>query len=131
MHINNVIANTNNVCVYCNLFILFRAGKLLTKVHLDFVLAIKTTIKVINNLICYGYNDNSSHLCKFCYSIIIEKKIPKFGFANCINILFYQKYPNVLSNLTLVKETLMAHVQPIMFVIKLRLGKTGSTALYH
>lgn len=131
MHINNVIANKNNVCTYCSLFIPFRASILLTKIYLKFVLAIKATVIVNYNLDYYRYIINNSYFCKYCCSIIIEKKISKFGFANCIYILFYQKYLDIFSDLTLIKEAFIACIYHVIFVIKLKPNKTSLTTLYY
>ncbi len=65
------------------------------------------------------------------YGMIIEKQIPKFGSANCINVLPCQKYSDVLSDLTPIEEAFIACAHPVMFVIKLRPSGTGSTASYH
>lgn len=68
-----MIADTNNVHVYCNLFILFGTCILLTKAHPKFVFAIKAAVIVDENLNCCGYIDNSSHFCNTYYGMIIEK----------------------------------------------------------
>lgn len=59
LHINNMIANTNNIWAYCNLFIPFRASILLFKPHSDFILAIKTVVIANNDLDYCGATDNS------------------------------------------------------------------------
>lgn len=79
-----MITNTNNVYIYFNIFILFEVDTLLTRVYLEFVSIIKVAIIVYNYFGYYKYIDNSSHFSKFYYNIIIEKKIPEFGFANYI-----------------------------------------------
>lgn len=104
---------------------------LLPKIYSKFVLVIKVAIIANNGLDYYEYTDNSSYFCNLCYSMIVEKKILKFGSANCINILPCQKYPDILSDLTLVKEAFIVCAQPILSIIKLRPSKTGLTALYY
>lgn len=84
-----MIVDINDIYAYYGLFILFRAGILLTRIYSDFILAIKATIIANDNLDYYKYTNNDSDFCKFYYSIIIEKKITKFRFANFINIWFY------------------------------------------
>ncbi len=110
---------------------MFGTGTLLTKVHLEFVLAIEAVIIVNNDLNCCGHIDNSSHFCNTYYGMIVKKQIPKFGFANYINVLPYQKYFDVLNDLTLVKETFIARAHPIMSIIKLKPSRTGSTTSYY
>lgn len=60
---------------------------LLTKVYLNIVFAKKAAIIVKNNFNCCKYIDADFYFYQFYYTIIIEKKISKFGFANYINIL--------------------------------------------
>ncbi len=130
-YINNVIADTNDVCTCCGLFIPFGMDTLPTKVHLELVLAIEAAIIVDDDLDCWGHTDNSSHFYNTSYGMIVEKQIPKFGSANCINVLPCQKYPDIFSDLTPVKEAFIARVQSVMSVIKLRPSGTDSTASYH
>lgn len=99
-----MIVDTNNVCTYCGLYILFEVKILLTRVHLELIFAIKAAIIIEDDFDYCGYINNGSHFCKSYYGIIIKKKILKFESANCINILAYQKYPNVFTNLILVKK---------------------------
>lgn len=94
MHINNVIANTNNVYVYYNLLIFFVADILLTKIYLKFLLAIKTAIIVNNNLDYYRYINNSSYFCKFCYDIIVKKKYQNL---DLLTILTFYLVENTLT----------------------------------
>lgn len=81
----------NDVYVCCSLFIPFRTGTLLTKLYPKFILAIKDTVIVGDNLDCFGHTYNNSHFCNTYYGMIVEKQISEFGSANCINILSYQK----------------------------------------
>lgn len=104
---------------------------MLTKVHSEFVLAIKATVIFNDDLDYCGYTNNSSHFCNTCYGIIVEKQIPKFGFVNCINVLPCQKYPDVLSDLIPVKEVFIACAHLVISVIKLKPSGTRSTASYH
>lgn len=53
--------DTNNVYIYCSLFILFDTSILLTKIYLEVILAKKTAV-IVNNCLNYcRYNDNNSH----------------------------------------------------------------------
>ncbi len=130
-HTNNVIADTNDVCTCCGLFIPFGTGTLMTKVHPEFILAIKVAVIVDNDFDYCGRIDNSSYFYNTCYGMIVEKQKPKFGSGNCINVLSYQKYPNVLSDLTPVKKAFITCTHPVMSIIKLRPSRTGSTASNH
>ncbi len=126
-----MIADTNDVYVCCDFFISFRYDTLLIKVHPEFVLAIEAAVIVDNDLDCFRCTDNSSHFYNICYSIIVEKQIPKFESANYINVLLCQKYLEVLSDLTLVEEAFITYAYSVMSVIKLKPCQTGSTACYH
>ena len=126
-----MIADTSNVCACCGLFIPFEASTLLTRVHPEFVPAIKAIVIVKDNLDCYKRINNGSHLYKSYYCMIVEEKIPKFESVNCINILPCQKYPDVLSNLTFVEEKFIACTHSIMSIIKLRPTGFDSSAFYH
>lgn len=126
-----MIIDTNNICTSYGLFILFGAGTLLTKIHPDLILIIKAVIIVDNNFDCCGRIDNAFYFCKFCYTMIIEKKILKFRSVNYINVLSYQKCFGIFNNLTLIKKVFIACIYPVMFVIKLRSNKTGLSALLY
>lgn len=126
-----MIADTNNIYACCDLFILFGADIILTKIHFDFISAIEAAIIVKNNLDCCRYIDIGSYFCKFCYVIVIEKKISKFGSANCINVSSYQKYSNVFNNLIAIEKAIIAYTYPIMLIIKLRSGDFSFFVLYY
>lgn len=66
---------------------MFKTSFLLTKIYPEFVFAIKSDVIVEDNFNYYGYTNNSFQFCKSCYSMIILKKISKFEFVNCINVL--------------------------------------------
>ena len=125
LHIDTVITNTNDVCVSCGLFISFGAGTVLTKVHPVFTFAVEAAIIIKDEFDCYGYSDAGFHFCESCYTMVVEKKIPKFGSINCINVSPCQKYTGVLKNLTVVGEAVIAWAHPIMLIMKLR------STLYH
>lgn len=84
-----MIADTNDVCVCYDFLIVFGTGFLLTKVHPEFISTIEAGIIVEDDLDCYKCIDNGFQFYKSCYGMIIKKKIPKFGSANCINVLPY------------------------------------------
>lgn len=63
--------------------------------------------------------------------MIIEKKISKFRSAYYIDILSYQKYPNIFSNLIFIKKIIIACTYLVMSIINLRLNEISSIALYH
>lgn len=126
-----MIADTNDVCICYDLYILFEANMLLTRVYLKFISTIKTAVIVKDNLDYYKYTDNNSYFCKSCYSIIFETKILKFGSTNYINFSSYQKYSNVFSNLTFVKKVFIACVYPVMSIIQLRPNSFGTSVLYN
>lgn len=69
------MVDINDVCTCYGSFILFGTDILLTKVHLEFVLAIKVIVIVDDDLDRCGRTDNSSHFCNTCYSMIVKKKI--------------------------------------------------------
>ena len=130
-YINTVIADRNDICACCDLLIVFGTGSLLTRVHPEFVSDIEAGVIVEDDLDCCGCTDNSFQFYKSCYGMIIEKKIPKFGSANCINVSPCQKYPDILSDLTPVEEAFIACAHPVMLIIKLRPSGSGSSALYY
>lgn len=53
--------DTNNVYVYCSLFIPFGTSILLTKIYLEVILAKKAAVIVNDCLDYYRHNDNNSH----------------------------------------------------------------------
>lgn len=78
MHINNTITDINNDCVFYNLFIPLEADIFQTKIHLKFILGLKTSMIVNDALDYYRHTNNSFYFYKFCYNMIVEKKIAKF-----------------------------------------------------
>lgn len=89
LHINDRIVDINDVCICYSLFFPFKANTILIKIYLNFVSTIKIIIIVENHLNCYKYKDAIFNFCKSYYKIVIKIKIPKFEFANCINVLSY------------------------------------------
>lgn len=104
---------------------------MLTRIHPDFVSVIEAAVIVEDDLDCCGRVDAGSHFCKFCYGMVVEKKIPKFGSINCIYVSHYQKYPDILNNMTAVEEAVIARAHPIMSIIKLRPSSSGFLTSYH
>lgn len=104
---------------------------MLIRVHLEFTSAIEVVAIVENDLYYCGHTDDSFHLCKSYYSMIFKNKIPKFGSTNCINISPCQKYPDILNDLTPVKEAFIACAYPVISIIKLRPSGSGFSVLYH
>lgn len=94
-------------------------------------MAIKAVVIVNDDFNYCRHTKSDFYFCKYYYNMIVKKKISKFRFTNYINILPYQKYPNALSDFTLVKKTFIAYTHFAMFIIKLRPGKTDSTTLYY
>lgn len=103
----------------------------MSKIYLNFVLAIEAAVIINNNHDYFAYIDNRSHFCKSFYYMIVEKKISKFGSANYINVLSYWKYSNVFSDLTFVKKIFVICPYLIMSIIKLRFSKTGLSIFYY
>lgn len=126
-----MIIDTNNICIYYSLFILFVVDIFLIEIYLKFVLAIKTIFIINNNLDYCKHINNSSYFCKSYYSIIDEKNILKFGFIHYINVLSYQKYFNIFNNLTFVKKAFISYVYPIISIINIKSYETSLTALYY
>lgn len=126
-----MITEENDICAYCDLLIVFGMGFLLTKVYPEFISTIKTDVIVEDNLNYCGYIDNSFQFCKSYYGIIIEKKIRKFGSANCINISHYQKYSDISSDLTPVEKRFITCVHLFISIIKLRPSGSSCSILYY
>lgn len=131
LHINNIIVDTNHIYIYCSLFILFKADTFLIKVYSQFVIVIKAII-IVNISLDYCNHANNSFYCyKFCYNLIVEKKISNFRSANYINILLCQKYSNIFNDQTFVKKVFIAYTHFVISIIKLKPSKNGSTILYY
>ena len=98
--------------IHIGLFIIFKTNILLTKVYLEFVLAIKTAIIINNNFYHCGGINNCVYFYNYYYNKIFEKKIVKFESANYINILLFQKYANIFSYLTSIKKVFITFFIP-------------------
>lgn len=101
------------------------------KIYPKFVFTIKIVIIVKDNNYDYKHTDNRFYFCKSYYYIIIDKKIPKFRFANCINILPYQKYFDIFNNLTSVKKAFIICAYLFILIIKLRPSSFSFSTLYY
>ena len=110
---------------------MFGTSSLLTRVYSKFVSAIEADVIIKDGLNYCGCTDNSFQFCKSCYGIIIEKKILKFRSANYINISPYQKYLDILSNLTPIKEAFIARTHLVISIIKLRPSGSNSSTSYY
>jgi hypothetical protein len=77
-----------------------------------------------------GYHDGIWDFCISCHSAISKHKIPKFSFANSVNVTTCQQYPPVLDDLTPVEECLIATCHPLGTILKLRPGNHSSPANY-
>lgn len=131
LYINNMVIDTNNVCIYYILYILFRINTLLIKLYPDFILVIKAAIIFDHDLNYCKRTNNNSHFYNTYNVMIVEKQISKFSSANCTTILFYQKYANIFYNLAFIEKVFIAYTYIIISIIKLRLSKTYSITFYH
>lgn len=116
MYINIIITDINNICTYYSLFILFKANIMLIRIYLNFVFVIKVIIIVKNNLNYYRCINVGFYFCKSYYAIIVEKKISELVFVNCINVLLYQKYPDILNDLSIIKILIIIYAYLIMSI---------------
>lgn len=104
---------------------------MLTKIYSEFISVIEVAIIVKNNLDYCKHIDHNFHFCKSYYSMIVQKKIPKFRFTNYINILFCQKYSDILNNLILIKKIFITCAHLVILIIKLRLSGFSFSILYY
>jgi hypothetical protein len=51
--------------------------------------------------------------CKSCYSDILSNKVPKFSALNSVNVLMCDLYPDILKDLTLIEECVIARRHPV------------------
>lgn len=77
-----------------------------------------------------GLVDGMCNLCSSCYAVLGKGKIPRFSPNNMVNIHFCSDYPDVLRDLTIVEESLIALSHPILVIMKLRPGPALAGASY-
>ena len=77
-----------------------------------------------------GYHNGFWNFCISCHSAINRYKIPKFLFANYVNITTCQHYLPALKDLTPVEECLIAKCHPLGTILKLRPGGHTSPTNY-
>ncbi|CAG7954180.1 unnamed protein product [Penicillium nalgiovense] len=65
------------------------------------------------------------------YAALLRGSVPKFAMRNKINVTLCQHYPDVLKDLTLTEEYLIAKSHPVGVILKLRPGGRSSPANYH
>src|SRR4029077_14051501 len=60
-----------------------------------------------------GRQGTSWLFCKSCYSDILSNKVPKFSALNSVNVLMCDLYPDILKDLTLIEECVIARRHPV------------------
>jgi hypothetical protein len=117
-HISSVIKTIETICGSCGRWIegqVFRLPELDPRlqpfrVDSDASLQLDSCAK-----------DGSDYLfCSPCHSAISQNRPPKYSALNGVNVTFCQSYPDVLQELTLVEECLVARSHPIASIVKLR-----------
>jgi hypothetical protein len=78
-----------------------------------------------------GWSDGCWNICSLCYAALLRGSVPKFSMRNKINVTLCQHYPDVLKDLTLTEEYLIAKSHPVGVILKLRPGGRSSPANYH
>ncbi|KAJ5751423.1 uncharacterized protein N7511_008388 [Penicillium nucicola] len=71
------------------------------------------------------------NVCSLCYAALVRGSAPKFSTRNNINVTLSHHYPDVLKDLTLTEEYLIAKSHPVGAILKLRPGGRSSPANYH
>jgi hypothetical protein len=69
--------------------------------------------------------------CHFCYTAIQHGRPPKYAILNDINVTFCQHYPDILNDLTLTEECLIARYHPIASILKLRPNGSSTPLAYN
>lgn len=117
-HISSVIKSIETICGSCGRFIegqVFRLPEVDPRlqpfrVDSDSSLRLDSCAK-----------DGSDFLfCSPCHTAISQNRPPKYSALNGINVTFCQSYPDILQELTLVEECLVARCHPIASIVKLR-----------
>lgn len=57
--------------------------------------------------------------------------MPKVGSTNCINVLFYQKYPNILNDLIAIEKIIITYAYLIILILNLRSNSSNFSILYY
>jgi len=78
-----------------------------------------------------GHHGNSWDFCILCYTALSYGNIPKFSTKNHVNVAMCQKYPNILKDLTIVEECLIAKCYPIRTILKLHSRGQSSPTSYN
>lgn len=129
-HINKVIADAKQVCCCCGLFINSQSINLLSSAYSVLQKNFNSQILIKMDLDCCRYKNQLYSFCQSCVKMIAKSKVSKFDSANKINIKSYQYYPQVLKRLTIVEEAIIAQTHSIIFIMKLKLNRTSTAALY-
>lgn len=79
----------------------------------------------------YGHVRSNCLFCKFCFQYIKELKSSKFGTTNIINVCACQDYSDILKELMLVEEVVIACIHLIILIPKLKLSSASLLVLYH
>lgn len=129
-YINKIVANIQDVCVFCRLFLSNKLCHLLNAFNLIFKKYINIKIFIKTQLNSCGKHQNEYSTYKTCRQKLTKTSFFKLGFVNKINISTCQNYLLVLEDIILVKKTIIACVYLVIFIIKLRSEKFGTIAFY-
>ncbi len=129
-HVDNVLANTKDVCANCGLFIVSGNLHCLHHDHPTLLAAFESRILVESDLNNFGRRGYEFLFCKTCYRRILESNPPKFGSTSQINVCECQSYPAALDGLTLVEEAVIARAHPVISILKLRPAGASFSASY-
>ncbi|KAN0084818.1 hypothetical protein V8E54_001285 [Elaphomyces granulatus] len=78
-----------------------------------------------------GYEDGYWAFCTPCHLDIVNGRIPKFSALNSVNVLMCHDYLEVLKDLTVVEEAVIARRHPVGSILKLRPRNRSSPSSYY
>lgn len=121
---NMAIAARDAVCSSC--------GRLVGSIDIRRLLANDPLLQQLEGgLDICGWCDGYWNLCSICHAALLRESIPKFSMENNLNVTLCQHYPELLRDLTLTEEYLIAKSHPVGVILKLRPGGRSSVANYH
>jgi len=78
-----------------------------------------------------GYQDGFWAFCTPCHLDIVSGRVPKFSVLNSVNVLMCGDYPDILKDLTVIEEAVIARRHPVGSILKLRPGNRRSPSNYY
>lgn len=129
-HIDSVIEDLKCICGYCGLFTLEKKSHILAMDDYLIHNSVMSELLVTSNINSCGNFEGGIYLCFTCKKLLLLGNQPKFGILNGLPCIDCQSYPFVLADLFIPEKAFIAHIDPVVSILKLRPSGILNPAAY-